>query len=166
MRIIWQKKISEYFEVLFVKDSYCAHEFIITCQNFAKTGLNEVDVAKRLMDFGFHPPTMSWPVPGSLMIEPTESESKYEIDRLIEAFKIIRSEIKEVEEGTYTAAESVLRNAPHTQEMLMADIWNKKYSREKAAYPVPELRKNKHWPTCSRIDDAFGDRNLQTSNKE
>jgi len=157
------KKTSAYYEILFVKDGFCAHEFIVSCAAFAKTGITEVDIAKRLMDYGFHPPTMSWPVHGTLMIEPTESESKYEVDRLIEALIMIRQEIKEVEDGIYSVAESVLRNAPHTKEMLMSDSWNKKYSREKAAFPVPTLRENKHWPTCSRIDDAFGDRNLATT---
>lgn len=157
------KRCSGHYEVLFVKDGYCAHEFIISCASFAKTGLNEVDVAKRLMDYGFHPPTMSWPVHGTLMIEPTESESKYEIDRFCDALIQIRAEIREVEIGNYTAEESVLRGAPHTQEMLMADTWTRKYSREQAAYPVPGLRESKHWPTCSRIDDAFGDRNLATT---
>jgi glycine dehydrogenase len=156
------KKISAHFEVLFVKDGFCAHEFIISCASFAKCGITELDVAKRLMDYGFHPPTMSWPVHGTLMIEPTESESKVEVDRLINAFIAIRNEIKEVEDGVYTAEESVLRGAPHTLEMCMANNWTKKYPREKAAYPVAELRENKHWPTCSRIDDAYGDRNLST----
>lgn len=97
------------------------------------------------------------------MIEPTESESKYEIDRFCDALIKIREEIGEVEQGKYTAEESVLRGAPHTQEMLMADTWTRKYSREQAAYPVPGLREHKHWPTCSRIDDAYGDRNLATA---
>ncbi|MFN9068112.1 MAG: glycine dehydrogenase (aminomethyl-transferring), partial [Bdellovibrionales bacterium] len=121
------------------------------------------DVAKRLMDFGFHAPTMSFPVAGTLMVEPTESESKAELDRFIEAMITIRKEIQEVEEGRADKAQNVLKNAPHTLEMLMANEWKHSYSREKAAFPLPWLKKNKMFATVARVDNAYGDRNVVCS---
>jgi len=112
------------------------------------------------MDYGFHAPTMSWPVVGTLMVEPTESESKAELDRLVTAFKAIRSEIEAVENGTLDAEESTLKQAPHTAEMVTASEWDHPYSRETAAYPTDWVRENKFWPTVRRVNDAYGDRNL------
>jgi glycine dehydrogenase len=138
-----------------------AHEFIIDCRPFKKSADVEVeDIAKRLMDYGFHAPTMSFPVPGTLMIEPTESESKPELDRLCEALISIREEIRAIEEGRADRASNVLKHAPHTAQAVIADGWNRPYSREQAAYPAPWTRQHKFWPYVARIDNPFGDRNL------
>jgi glycine dehydrogenase len=118
------------------------------------------DVAKRLMDFGFHAPTMSWPVAGTLMIEPTESESKAELDRLCDALIAIRAEIAAVESGELDPKDNPLRNAPHTAEAVSADTWTHPYSRQQAAYPAPWVRAHKFWTCVGRIDNAYGDRNL------
>ena len=118
------------------------------------------DVAKRLVDFGIHAPTMSWPVAGTLMIEPTESESREELDRFCDAMIAIREEIAEVERGEAERGNNVLSHAPHTAEALLADGWSRPYSRERAAYPVEWVRERKFWPAVGRIDNAFGDRNL------
>ncbi|HBQ61623.1 MAG TPA: glycine dehydrogenase (aminomethyl-transferring), partial [Balneolaceae bacterium] len=120
-------------------------------------------VAKRLMDYGFHAPTMSFPVPGTLMIEPTESESVEELDRFCEAMISIRKEIQEIEEGKADKEGNVLKYAPHTQRVIMADDWNRNYSREKGAFPLEDLKYDKFWPSVSRVDDAYGDRNLVCS---
>eukprot|EP01127_Copromyxa_protea_P004295 TRINITY_DN14173_c0_g1_i1.p1 TRINITY_DN14173_c0_g1~~TRINITY_DN14173_c0_g1_i1.p1 ORF type:complete len:992 (-),score=278.02 TRINITY_DN14173_c0_g1_i1:33-2642(-) len=158
------KRLESSYKILYrSKAGFCAHEFILDIRPFKEFGIDEVDVAKRLIDYGFHGPTMSWPVPGTLMIEPTESEPLSELNRLIEAFECIREEIREVEEKKISAEDSVLRHAPHTMEVVIADKWDRKYSREKAAYPVPALRHNKHWPTVGRIDNVHGDRNLCTA---
>ena len=139
----------------------CAHEFILDLRPFkASTGITEVDVAKRLMDYGFHAPTMSWPVPGTMMIEPTESESKAEIDRFVAAMRSIRAEIQEVELGLADRTDNVLKNAPHTAALVVADAWPFAYGREKAAYPLGMGDGSKFWPSVRRVDDAFGDRNL------
>jgi len=138
-----------------------AHEFILDLRPFRKAlDINEQDVAKRLMDYGFHAPTMSWPVVGTLMVEPTESESKAELDRLCRTFKAIRSEIEAVETGALDTDESMLKQAPHTAEMLATDDWSLPYSRETAAYPTDWVRENKFWPSVRRVDDAYGDRHL------
>ena len=138
-----------------------AHEFILDLRPFRKElDINEQDVAKRLMDYGFHAPTMSWPVVGTLMVEPTESESKDELDRLCRAFKAIRSEIEAVETGALDTEESMLKQAPHTAEMLATDDWPLPYSRETAAYPADWAREGKFWPSVRRVNDAYGDRNL------
>jgi glycine dehydrogenase len=126
----------------------------------ASSGITEEDIAKRLMDFGFHAPTLSFPVYGTLMIEPTESESKEEIDRFIEAMNTIFDEIKEVENGTMDKDDNVLKNAPHTVRVITSDNWEHKYSREKAAWPLPWVRENKFWVSVGRVDNAWGDRNL------
>ena len=118
------------------------------------------DVAKRLIDFGFHAPTMSFPIPGTLMIEPTESEPLEELDRLVDALITIRQEIKEIEEGKADKSNNVLKNAPHTSAVVMSDKWDRPYSREKAAFPVASVKKNKYWPAVGRIDSVYGDRNL------
>ncbi|NBW95106.1 MAG: glycine dehydrogenase (aminomethyl-transferring), partial [Bacteroidetes bacterium] len=127
------------------------------------TQLTEVDVAKRLMDYGFHAPTMSWPVVGTVMVEPTESENKAELDRFVEAMTSIRAEIQEVELGLVEDKESVLAHAPHTAAMVTADEWNQSYTREKAAWPASWSLSHKFWPTVRRVNDAHGDRNLVCS---
>jgi glycine dehydrogenase len=121
------------------------------------------DVAKRLIDFGFHAPTMSFPVPGTLMVEPTESESKAELDRFCEAMVAIREEIRAVEEGRLDREDNPLRNAPHTAQVVSADEWQHGYSREAAAYPLPSLRHVKYWSPVGRADNVYGDRNLVCS---
>lgn len=139
---------------------YVAHEFILDIRPIKKScGVDVVDVAKRLMDYGFHSPTMSFPVAGTLMVEPTESEPKVELDRLVEALKLIRAEIAAVEAGEFSAETSVLRNAPHSAQVICGD-WGRAYSRELAAFPTAHTRQSKFWPSVSRIDEAYGDRNL------
>ncbi|RKP05088.1 pyridoxal phosphate-dependent transferase [Thamnocephalis sphaerospora] len=128
----------------------------------AATGIEAVDVAKRLQDYGFHAPTMSWPVTNTLMIEPTESESKEELDRFCDAMIRIRAEIRAVEEGQLPRDDNPLKHAPHTIETLVGE-WARAYPREQAAYPLAYLRRQKFWPTVGRVDDAFGDRNLVCS---
>ncbi len=138
-----------------------AHEFIMDLRPFEKTsGVKVDDVAKRLMDFGFHAPTMSFPVPGTLMIEPTESESKSELDRLCEALVVIREEIRAIEEGRSDRADNALKHAPHTAAAIASESWKHAYSREQAAYPVAWLKDHKFWPAVGRIDNPYGDRNL------
>ncbi|MDD4191270.1 MAG: glycine dehydrogenase (aminomethyl-transferring), partial [Mangrovibacterium sp.] len=138
-----------------------AHEMILECRHLkAESGITEADIAKRLMDYGFHAPTLSFPVHGTLMIEPTESESKQELDRFIEAMIQIRAEIREVIDGLQDKLDNPLRNAPHTAESVVADEWTHPYSRGQAAFPLPWLRENKFWPPVGRVDDAYGDRNL------
>ena len=118
------------------------------------------DIAKRLMDYGFHAPTMSWPVPGTLMIEPTESESRAELDRLCDALIGIRNEIRDIEDGNADRADNALKHAPHTAFVLTADEWPHKYSREHAAFPAKWLKDFKFWPAVGRVDNPYGDRNL------
>jgi glycine dehydrogenase len=138
-----------------------AHELILDCRNFkTETGITESDIAKRLMDYGFHAPTLSFPVHGTLMIEPTESESLQELNRFIEALKSIWDEIQDIKNGKADKDDNVLRNAPHTVYVLTADIWNHKYDRKKAAFPLKWVAENKFWPSVGRIDDGYGDRNL------
>lgn len=155
-------RLSEHYDILYTgANGRVAHEFILDLRHLRQhTSLTEVDVAKRLMDYGFHAPTMSFPVVGTMMIEPTESEAKSELDRFCDAMISIRAEIREVELGQVEASESVLANAPHTAQMLMKSDWDAKYDREKAAYPAPWTREFKFWPACRRINDAIGDRNL------
>ncbi len=138
-----------------------AHELILECRHLkTSAGIDESDIAKRLMDYGFHAPTLSFPVHGTLMIEPTESESKGEIDRFIEALNLIFDEIKEVETGAADKENNVLKNAPHTAETVSADEWNHGYTRSKAAYPLAWLKEHKYWTPVGRVDNAWGDRNL------
>ena len=136
------------------------HELILDCRQFHAIGITESDVAKRLMDFGYHAPTLSFPVHGTLMIEPTESESLCEVDKFIDALLTIRKEISEVENGEVDAKENVLVNAPHAEYEVVADEWNHAYSREKAAYPAAWVRENKFWLPVCRVDNGWGDRNL------
>nr|MDA3880838.1 aminotransferase class V-fold PLP-dependent enzyme [Prolixibacteraceae bacterium] len=138
-----------------------AHEMILECRHLKQSaGISETDIAKRLMDYGFHAPTLSFPVHGTLMVEPTESESKRELDRFIETMNSIFAEIKEVETGEAERNDNVLKNAPHTQDMVVADEWMHNYPRSKAAFPLGWIRENKFWPPVTRVDDAYGDRNL------
>ncbi len=138
-----------------------AHELILECRHLkASSGITEEDIAKRLMDYGFHAPTLSFPVHGTLMIEPTESESKQEIDRFIDALNSIYKEIKEIENGVADKTDNVLKNAPHTAQKVISDNWDYSYSREKAAYPLNWIRDNKYWVSVGRVDNAWGDRNL------
>jgi glycine dehydrogenase len=134
-----------------------AHECILDLRQF-KTVTVE-DVAKRLMDFGFHAPTISWPVPGTIMIEPTESESKEELDRFCEALIAIHAEILAVESGQFERESNPLKHAPHTADEVSSDTWSRPYTRRQAAYPAPWLEDHKFWPAVSRIDNVFGDRN-------
>ncbi|MBE2186022.1 MAG: aminomethyl-transferring glycine dehydrogenase [Rhodothermales bacterium] len=156
------KRLEGDFEIAYVgEQGRCAHEFILDLRPLkAQTGISEVDCAKRLMDYGYHAPTMSWPVVGTMMIEPTESESKAELDRFVEAMRAIRAEIQEVALGLADRTDNVLKNAPHPATMVLAEAWERPYSREKAAYPAAYVRAAKFWPTVRRVDDAFGDRNL------
>jgi glycine dehydrogenase len=141
----------------------CAHEFIVDCREFKAQGVEVADIAKRLMDYGFHAPTVSFPVAGTLMIEPTESENKEELDRFCDALIAIREEIREIAEGKAEAGNNVVVNAPHTALMVMNDTWSKPYSREKAAYPLPYIKASKFWPSVAKIDNAYGDRHLVCS---
>ncbi|KAK3186125.1 glycine decarboxylase subunit P [Lecanicillium sp. MT-2017a] len=155
-------RLKDHYPILYTNENgRCAHEFIIDSRGFSKSaGIEVIDIAKRLQDYCFHAPTMSWPVPNTLMVEPTESESKEELDRFVEAMIHIREEIREIEEGKQPRDNNVLKNAPHTQRDLLEGEWNRSYSREKAAYPVPALKERKFWPTVTRVDDKFGDTNL------
>ena len=153
--------LGEHFPVLYSNNQgRVAHECIIDFRQFKPLGIEVADVAKRLMDYGYHAPTVSFPVAGTLMIEPTESESKAELDRFAEALISIKREIDEIAEGKYDTANNVLKNAPHTQEVVISDDWDRPYSREKAAYPLDWVRDNKFFASVSRVDEAYGDRNL------
>jgi glycine dehydrogenase len=153
------------YDILYTgKNGRCAHEMIIDCRHFKQSaGIEVEDIAKRLMDYGFHAPTVSFPVAGTLMIEPTESEPKEELDRFCEAMLAIREEIREIETGQADRTDNLLHHAPHTADIITADHWERPYSRQRAAYPLPYLRTHKVWPTVSRIDGAYGDRNLVCS---
>ena len=159
------QKLSPHFKILYTgKNGLIAHECIIDIRPLKELcGVEVDDIAKRLIDFGFHAPTMSFPVPGTLMIEPTESESLAELDRFIEAMICIRYEITQVEDGTYSIEESPLRNAPHCAEKVISDDWQQKYSRSVAAYPVDLKGRNKYWPPIGRVDNVYGDKNLMCS---
>ncbi len=156
------KRLQKYFSVLFTgKNGMAAHEFILDLRPFKKSaGIEVEDVAKRLMDYGFHAPTVSWPVPGTMMVEPTESESKAELDRYCNALMHIRQEIADIEEGRSSREDNPLKHAPHTINAVAQSKWTHSYTREQAAFPTPWLREHKFWPTVSRIDSAYGDRNL------
>ena len=156
------KKLENFYPVLYKGNmGLVAHECILDLRPQQKeSGISNEDVAKRLMDFGFHAPTMSFPVPGTLMIEPTESESKFELDRFIEAMVAIAEEISKVTNGSFDKENNPLKNAPHTAEVILANEWDRPYTREEAAYPVSRVRKNKYWPPVGRADNVYGDRNL------
>lgn len=159
------KRLENYFPVLYKgSKGRVAHECILDFRAWKeKAGIEVEDVAKRLMDYGFHAPTMSWPVPGTLMIEPTESESQPELDRFCEAMIAIHGEMTAVAEGKSDRQNNPLKNAPHTAQVIISDAWNRPYSREQAAYPAPWTREHKYWPTVSRVDNVYGDRNLVCS---
>ncbi|MEH2315285.1 MAG: aminomethyl-transferring glycine dehydrogenase [Nostoc sp.] len=159
------KRLESYYPVLYQgKNGLVAHECILDLRSLKKSAAIEIDdVAKRLMDYGFHAPTVSWPVGGTIMVEPTESESKQELDRFCDALISIRQEIAEIELGRVDIQDNVLKNAPHTAESLITGEWHHSYSREQAAYPAPWTREHKFWPAVGRIDSAFGDRNFVCS---
>lgn len=154
--------LKDHFKTLYTgAGGFVAHELILDCRNFkAEAGITESDIAKRLMDYGFHAPTLSFPVHGTLMVEPTESESLRELDKFIAAMKSIKKEIDEIKEGKADAKDNVLHNAPHTVRAITADEWAHSYGREKAAFPAEWLAENKFWPSVGRIDEGYGDRNL------
>ena len=156
------KRMHNDYKVMFVnKNGCCAHEFIIDCRTFDQSAEIKIDdIAKRLMDFGFHAPTMSWPVGGTLMIEPTESESKPELDRFCDAMISIHGEISAVISGELDANDNPLKHAPHPCETVCGNEWPHAYTREQAAFPLPYLRQHKFWPSVGRIDNVHGDRNL------
>jgi glycine dehydrogenase len=155
-------KLEKTYDILYTgENDTVAHEMILDCRSFKKTsGIEVEDIAKRLIDYGFHAPTVSFPVAGTLMIEPTESESKEELDRFAESMLKIRAEIKDIETGIYSKEDNLLKNAPHTAEVVISMDWNQSYSREDAVYPLEQLRQNKFWTPVRRVDNAFGDRNL------
>lgn len=160
-------RLKPHYNILYTNNhGRCAHEFILDVRPFSKSaGVEAIDIAKRLQDYGFHAPTMSWPVTGTLMIEPTESESKEELDRFVDALISIRAEIQEVEDGKVPRESNVLKNSPHpVQDIIDGDdgagAWGRSYSRQKATYPLPWLREKKFWPSVGRIDDTYGDLNL------
>jgi glycine dehydrogenase len=156
-----KRRLEPYFDVLYTRpNGLVAHEMIFDLRRFKASGVDELDVAKRLMDYGFHAPTVSFPVAGTLMIEPTESESQEELDRFCDAMIAIRQEIQAVTDGRTDPRDNVLKNAPHTAAVIAADVWNHPYSREQAVFPLPFVKANKYWPPVGRIDNAYGDRNL------
>nr|ANM86803.1 glycine cleavage system P protein [Stygiella incarcerata] len=154
-------RLSKYYEIVYTdKNGFVGHEFILDIRPFKKYGIEAEDVAKRLMDYGFHAPTMSFPIANTLMIEPTESESIVELDRFVDAMISIRGEIAEVVDGKADQTDNVLKNSPHTSEDVTDAEWKHPYSREKAVFPLPSLRTNKYWPPINRVDNVYGDRNL------
>ena len=154
--------LKDHYPVLYVgKNGRVAHECILDIRPIkAATGIAETDIAKRLMDYGFHAPTVSFPVAGTIMVEPTESESKAELDRFIEAMVSIRGEIRRIESGELPADNNPLKHAPHSQADVIDSAWNRPYSRQEAVFPLPWVAANKFWPSVNRIDDVYGDRNL------
>ena len=160
-------RLEAHYGVLYAnRNGRVAHELIFDLRPFklgAGPSVDELDVAKRLMDYGFHAPTVSFPVPGMMMVEPTESEGKGELDRFCDALVAIRKEIQAVLDGKADAKDNVLKNAPHTAAAVSSDTWTHPYSREAAAFPLPFLRTHKFWPSVGRIDNPYGDRNLMCS---
>jgi glycine dehydrogenase len=156
------KRLEPHFPVLYKgKNGLVAHECIVDPRGVKQaTGVEVEDIAKRLMDYGFHAPTVSFPVAGTLMIEPTESESKVELDRFCDAMIAIRDEIRDVEAGVLDKKDNPLKNSPHTMEAVITDNWSHGYSRERAAFPLPSTRQRKFWPAVGRVESAYGDRNL------
>ncbi len=154
-------RLEKHFKILYSgRNNTCAHEFIVDLRPFKSIGIEAEDVAKRLMDYGFHAPTLSFPVAGTIMIEPTESEPKTELDRFCDALINIREEITAIENGTADKTDNVLKNAPHTLKVITANDWNHSYTRQDAAYPLPYLSDHKFWPSISRVNNTHGDRNL------
>ena len=155
------ERLKDHYPVLYTgSQGRVAHECILDIRPIkAATGVSEVDIAKRLMDYGFHAPTMSFPVAGTIMVEPTESEDLGELERFVAAMIAIRDEIRQIEAGTWPAEDNPLKHAPHTQADFLGD-WNRPYSRAQAVFPLPWVAENKFWPSVNRIDDVYGDRNL------
>ena len=155
-------KLKNYFPILYKgTNGNVAHECIIDIRSIKNdTGVTEEDIAKRLIDFGFHAPTMSWPVPGTMMIEPTESESLQELDRFCDCLIKIKEEIDKIKNGDFDKNDNPIKNAPHTDLELASNNWEHKYSREEAAYPSKFLRSSKIWPPVARVDNVYGDKNL------
>jgi glycine dehydrogenase len=151
------KRLEKHFPTLYRSNGLVAHECILDLRAFKS--VTAEDVAKRLMDYGFHAPTLSWPVAGTLMVEPTESESKFELDRFCDAMISIHAEMTAIENGSTDAKNNLLKNAPHTADMIASDNWNKPYTREQAAFPAKLLHEFKFWPHVGRVDNVFGDRN-------
>ncbi len=155
------KRLDPHFPVLFKgKRGLVAHECIVDLRQWKSAGIEVEDVAKRLMDYGFHAPTVSWPVAGTMMIEPTESEPKHELDRFCDAMISIRAEIDAIATGKADRQNNLLKNAPHTARQIASEKWDHRYSREQAAFPAPWTREHKFWPSVARIDNVYGDRNL------
>ena len=154
-------RLQNYYKILYSgKNNTCAHEFIVDLRPFKSVGIEAEDIAKRLMDYGFHAPTLSFPVAGTIMIEPTESESKAELDRFCDALINIRKEITAIEKGDADKSDNVLKNAPHSIAVITSDNWNHAYTRSQAAFPLGFVRENKFWPAISRVNNTYGDRNL------
>ena len=159
-----KEELKDDYTILYTNpNNMVAHEMILECRPFKDVGIEVTDIAKRLMDYGFHAPTVSFPVAGTLMVEPTESESKQELDKFIAAMKSIKNEINAIARGQSDEKDNVLKNAPHTINLVANDVWRKPYSRQEAAFPLEYINSNKFWPSVSRVDDAFGDRNLVCS---
>lgn len=159
-----KERLAGHYPILYTgSKGRAAHEMIVDCRAFKEVGVEVEDIAKRLMDYGYHAPTVSFPVAGTLMIEPTESETKAELDKFCDALLSIREEIREIEEGKADRVENVLKNAPHTATMVLTGEWTMPYSREKAVFPIAYVKEGKFWPTVRRIDSAYGDRNLVCS---
>jgi glycine dehydrogenase len=159
------KRLEPHYPTFYVgKNGRVAHECILDMRHFKKTcGIEVDDVAKRLMDYGFHAPTMSFPIPSTMMVEPTESEPLAELDRFCEAMIAIRKEIAKVESGAWPREDNALKNAPHTAEAVVSAEWNKSYTREEAVFPAPWTRAHKFWPPVARVNGALGDRKLVCS---
>jgi glycine dehydrogenase len=157
--------LKDHYKILYTgTKGRCAHEMILDCNDFKMaSGVEVADIAKRLMDYGFHAPTVAFPVVNTLMVEPTESEAKAELDRFCEAMITIRKEIQEIMDGKFDKVNNVIKNAPHTAKLVVSDIWEKPYNREKAAFPLKWVKANKFWPSVARVDNAYGDRNLVCS---
>lgn len=157
-----KSRLEKHYPILYKgKNGFCAHEMILDCRAFKNSaGIEVTDIAKRLMDYGFHAPTVAFPVAGTLMVEPTESEPKVELDRFCDAMILIRKEIEDIANGTASKTDNVLINAPHTAVEVTADVWTHAYSRAQAAYPAPYVTESKFWPSVKRVDNAYGDRNL------
>lgn len=155
-------RLKDKYKILYTgANGRVAHELIVDLRPYKDVGVSAEDVAKRLMDYGFHAPTLSFPVAGTIMIEPTESEDKAELDRFCDALLLIREEIDEIARGEYPADNNVLSNAPHTVQLITADSWDKPYSRQKAAFPAAyQAHGQKFWPQVGRVNNAHGDRNL------
>jgi glycine dehydrogenase len=155
-------RLEKYYKILYTgSNNTCAHEFIVDLRPFKQSaGVEAEDVAKRLIDYGFHAPTMSFPVPGTIMIEPTESEDKGELDRFCDALISIYDEIKAIETGKADKLDNPLKHAPHTQAVVCADEWNRSYTRQEAAFPLYYVTLNKFWPSVARVNNTHGDRNL------